>query len=418
MKKLLVVIMLLVNSIAGFSQEVDNDVAQLKRIADGFIENNVRCFIDNETGETFNSVKGLKPGRDLRINSPHSQFVYTVGVTNIAMIELGKLLNEKKYTDYAIKNIEFLYDNAAYFKESLTKDNHWNHPFSRLYVINYLDDCGAMAAGLADVYQIKKREVYLEYLNKATDFISNEQFRLEDGTLVRDDPVKYSLWADDLYMSVPLLARMGVITGNPRYFDDAIRQVINFDKYLWDEQIRLYFHGWLSDEKEPTVAHWGRANGWVMAAKIELLKLLPKDHPQREEILKLLKKQIRGVARYQSQSGLWHNLLDKTDSFEEVSATAMFTYGIAYAVNEGILPKRYISVAKMGWKAIVDNTNQDYQSKAIRNICIGTGIRANMNYYYTRPVRSNDTGVGAVISAGVEIVRFNKNNPHFYTEVD
>jgi len=410
MKKYLFAVLTLFYAFNLFAQNNQADEAQLIRIADGFIEANVRCFVDNKTGEVFSSVKDLEPNRDLRINSMHSRFVYQTGVENIAMIQLGELLSEQKYTDYALKNIEFVYANKDYFKNSITKENHWIHPFSRFYVINYLDDCGAMAAGLADVYQATKNKDYLGYIYKAADFISNKQFRLNDGTLVRDNPVKYSLWADDLYMSVPLLARVGAITGDQKYFDDAVKQVINFDKYLWDEQTNLYFHGWLSDEEEPTVAHWGRANGWVMAAKVELLKYLPEDYPKRNEIIKLLLKQIHGIARYQAQSGLWHNILDKTDSFEEVSCTAMFTYGIAYAVNEGILPERYISVAKLGWNGIINNVDQDYESKEVRNICVGTGISTNLSYYYSRPVRSNDTGAGAIISAGVEIVKYNRTH--------
>ena len=39
-----------------------------------------------------------------------------------------------------------------------------------------------------------------------------------------------TLWADDLYMSVPYLARMGKLTGDNKYFDFAIQQVEKFQQ--------------------------------------------------------------------------------------------------------------------------------------------------------------------------------------------
>lgn len=373
------------------------------------IEDNIRGFIDNGTGTIYKSVEEVGPNQDLSLCSRHSGTHYSEGVINMAMMDLGVLLNESKYMEYATGNIGFIFSNAYYFQELLTEENHWKLPFASIFKINYLDDCGAMGASIIDAYQLCKDNNYLDYIEKTADFISKKQFRLEDGTLVRNDPVEYSLWADDLYMSVPFLARMGALTGERRYFDDAILQVINFSKYLWDEQTRLYFHCWLSDEEAPGVAHWGRANGWIMMAEVELLRFLPEEHPRRDDILDILKRQIRGVARYQGESGLWHQLLDRVDSYEETSCSAMFTYGIAYAVNEEILPERYITIAQNGWKGIMSKTDRDYRSSKVNGICIGTGIASDMNHYYQRPTRANEVGFGAVIAAGVEILRYNKS---------
>lgn len=412
MKSKFLILGLLLLSIVSFSQQQMSDEDNLRRIADFILEENARGFVDNETGELYPSVKGLKPNKSLKLNSPHTKFYYAEGVLNIAMLELGKSLNEQKYIDYTVNNIEFIYDNAYYFEGllSLEEDNHWYLPFASLFVINYLDDCGAMGASIIDAYQVNKNKEYMAYIEKTADFIGTKQFRLDDGTLVRNRPVEYSLWADDLYMSVPFLARMGELTGEIKYFDDAAKQVINFTHYLWDEQFRIYFHNWHSDENAPGVSHWGRANGWIMMAQVELLKRLPDNHPKRAELIEILKQQIRGVARYQSASGLWHQLLDKVDSYEETSGTAMFTYGIAWAVNEGIMPDRYISVAQRGWEGLMSKTDKDYRSGAINDICIGTGIQGNLVHYYKRPTRANEVGVGAVISAGVEIVKYNKTH--------
>lgn len=67
-----------------------------------------------------------------------------------------------------------------------------------------------------------------------------------------------------------------------------------------------------------------RANGWVFMATADLLAVMPQNHPMRPEVLECFRRQCSGVVRYQGKNGLWHQLLDKEDSYEEITGTAMF----------------------------------------------------------------------------------------------
>ena len=101
-----------------------------------------------------------------------------------------------------------------------------------------------------------------------------------------------------MYMSVPLLAQYGKLTGNNEYFDDAAKQVLQMSKYLFDADKGLYAHAW--NEGNPTNHpryYWGRANGWCMVAMVELLEVLPENHPQRADIIKQLQLHARGSLR-------------------------------------------------------------------------------------------------------------------------
>jgi rhamnogalacturonyl hydrolase YesR len=115
----------------------------------------------------------------------------------------------------------------------------------------------------------------MDYLNRVGDYILNKQVKFDDGTLARNSPRKMTLWADDLYMSVPFLARMGKLTGDNKYFDFAIKQVELFNKYIYDATTGLYFHTYFNDENMNGVARWGRCNGWVALAQAELINNLP-----------------------------------------------------------------------------------------------------------------------------------------------
>jgi unsaturated rhamnogalacturonyl hydrolase len=204
-------------------------------------------------------------------------------------------------------------------------------------------------------------------------------------------------------MGLSFLTRMGELTGESRYFDDAARQVINFHKYLFDEKVGLMHHCWYSDNQRPGIAYWGRANGWTLLAQIDLLDRLPNNHPQRDTLVTLLQRHIKGIARYQSSEGLWHQLLDKPDSFLETSCSAMFTYVTARAVNKGYIDASFIPVARQGWRGVVSKIHPDGQ---IEGICTGTGVSEDLQFYYQRPTPLNDIhGIGAILLAGCEVLR-------------
>jgi rhamnogalacturonyl hydrolase YesR len=324
---------------------------------------------------------------------------------NIAMVRLSGALEDPRYLAFARNNIRFVFKHMPYFKKQYTA-GMCEYEMLQVFRMDMLDDCGAMGAGLMDVYPHDKDQRYLDYIRKAADYVKYKEHRLEDGTFVRTGPHKMTLWADDLYMSVPFMARYARLTGDTTFYDDAIRQVVNFEKYLRDECTGLYYHCWFTDLREHGVAHWGRSNGWVMMAEVELLSILPDTYPRRKEVVDILQRHVLNASRYQSQDGLWHQLLDKQDSYLETSVTAMFTYSIALAVNRGWLDKRYSSIALRGWEGIKSRIRPDGQ---VEGICQGTGIRNDLNYYYTRGTPLNDIhGLGAILLAGIEVLELKK----------
>jgi unsaturated rhamnogalacturonyl hydrolase len=400
MKSLFYALLLL--STAAFAQTKPSAEEVVRRVADNIIQTTSFQFVNNKTNEKFNSTKGKDTSVNVKAESKFNKWQYVNGVLTVGMLRTSNVLNDTKYADYSRKNFNFIFDNLDYFKRQFDAGVN-NVEYRPVFRIGSLDDCGSMAAALLDVYALDKRADYLDYLNRVGDYIINKQVKFPDGTLARNGPRKMTLWADDLYMSVPYLARMGKLTGDNKYFDFAIKQVENFSNYIYDAPSGLYYHAFYNDANMNGVAHWGRCNGWVAVAQAELLNNLPANHPKRNDLIKLLLRQIVGFSRYQDPSGMWHQILDKPDSYLESSVTAMFVYTVAKAVNEGWIDKRFISIAQNGWDALAKKVTTDGQ---IPDICIGTSIEEDIRYYYTRPVALNDThGLGAFLMAGAEIIK-------------
>ncbi|MCW3468009.1 glycoside hydrolase family 88/105 protein [Chitinophaga nivalis] len=409
MKKLTSLCLGLTLAAGAIAQPAPDDAAIVKKVADYVIAHTAFTFTgDNQ--QTYRKSTDIPDNVQARISDQLSSWHYPNGVLNIAMTDLGRYLNEAKYSQFAQQHIAFAFDNYQVFEARSKKGiKYKGFPFNQLIHTRVLDDCGAMGASVIDVYQTVQRPVYKTYIDKVIRHISQVQERLPDGTLCRPNPFRWTIWGDDLYMSIPFLARAGKLTGNTALFDDAVAQVHHFTKYLWDEKAGLYAHYYYEDLKRQGPAHWGRANGWIMMAKVQLLNNLPDNHPGKKEIIAELTRQILGVAPYQSASGLFHQVLDRTDSYTETSCTAMFVYAIARAVNEGWLDKRYITIAERGWDGIVKEKIQ--ADGQLKDVCIGTNISADIAFYYNRPTELNDFhGLGPVIEAGIEIMRYRKKS--------
>src|SRR5436190_1974391 len=397
--KRIALLLSLIGTTNVFAQTNSEEI--VRRIADHIIQTTSFQFTNTKTGEKFSSTKGKDTTNNVKAESKYNKWQYVNGVLTVGMLRISNALNDPRYADYSRKNFNFIFDNLDYFKKLY--DGGANPEYRPVFNIRSLDDCGSMSAGLLDVYAFDKRKDYIDYLNRVGDYILNKQVKFDDGTLARNNPRKMTLWADDLYMSVPYLARMGKLTGETKYFDFAIKQVEQFNKYIYDATTGLYFHTYFNDENMNGVARWGRCNGWVALAQVELINNLPANHPKRPELIKLLLRQVVGFSRYQDTSGMWHQLLDKTESYLESSVTAMYVYTVAKAVNEGWINKRFITIAQRGWDALAKKVSPDGQ---IPDICIGTSVEEDISYYFNRPKELNDThGLGAFLMAGAEMIK-------------
>ena len=149
--------------------------------------------------------------------------------------------------------------------------------------------------------------------------------------------------------------------------------------------------------------HWARANGWALMAMTELLDVLPETHKGRKEVLDQFKAHARGLAYYQSDKGFWHQLLDKSDSYLETSATAIFAYCIARGIGKGWLDAMaYGPMCMLAWNAVVTKINDKGQ---VEGTCVGTGMAFDPAFYYYRPINVYAAhGYGPVLLAGAEII--------------
>ena len=377
--------------------------AALARIRDHFVRSTPYRIIDTATGQPITDFS--KPVKTAGIDNRGGEFndwSYSMGVVLAAMLQATDVTGDTSFQDYTFKNFDFIFTHLPYFKAQAREFGPQNLGYGRMLDMRELDHCGAIGAALIKANAKQPDPRYQEGIDLAATHILTRQLRLPDGTLARPRPVPVALWVDDAYMSIPFLAQMGKTTGDTKYFDDAARQVVGMSARLFNPSNGLFDHSWFANMEDDARFYWGRGDGWMMMAMAELLSVLPETHPDRDKVLEMFRRGARGAAETQGGTGLWHQLLDRTDSYLETSASAMFTFAIARGVNRGWLPVSYAPVAQAGWRALEQRIRPDGQ---IEGICVGTTAAYDAVYYYNRPTELKAMqGYGPTIMAGAEVI--------------
>lgn len=338
---------------------------------------------------------------------------YEWGVTYSACLDAAKASGDKKYAAYVEQNFKAIADAFPGAMKDLKKGKTLDTAIRKVVDPHALDDAGAICAAMikAELDARKNPKTRAtQVINTApvienySQYIMTKEFRLADGTFARKRPHKNTVWLDDMFMAIPAIAYMGAYTNDSKYFDEAAKQIMLFKDKMWVKEKKLFRHGWVEAMNPHPAFHWGRANGWAILTMCEVLDVLPENHPQRGAILDLMRQHIEGLVALQGKDGFWHQLLDRNDSYEESSCTAIYTYCIAHAINQGwISALAYGPAVQLAWHAV--EASIDAQGRFM-NTCVGTGMGFDPAFYMYRPVSTAAAhGYGPAIWAGAEMLR-------------
>jgi rhamnogalacturonyl hydrolase YesR len=292
---------------------------------------------------------------------------YAEDSTWYSALEFAKLTNDQAMTDALVKRFD-----------------PWRTPEGQDKLISWQRHVDHAIFGIVplELYIRTKDPKYLELGKKLAD----QQW---------ENPTPEGLsgetrfWIDDAYMITILQLQAYRATGDKVYLD---RAALEMSAYL-DKLQRpngLFYHG------PEFPFFWGRGNGWVAAGMSELLTDLPENHPKRARILEGYRTMMASLLKYQDADGTWHQLIDHPESYQESSATAMFTYAMITGVKKGWLKDAaYAQAARKGWLAVNKFIDADGN---VDKVCVGTGQTNDINFYLNRPTeKGNPHGQAPVL---------------------
>ncbi|MDO4837503.1 MAG: glycoside hydrolase family 88 protein [Clostridia bacterium] len=228
-----------------------------------------------------------------------------------------------------------------------------------------------------------KSEKYLAPCRDAAQWIMEKFPRTEEGGfqhMTSDTLNDQELWDDTLFMTVLFLANMGRIEEKQAYIQEAEYQFLLHAKYLADPKTGLWYHGWTFKGRHNFAkAFWGRGNCWITIAIPTFLQMVKVTPETQEKLMQLLRAQADSLLKYQSESGMWHTLIDDPTSYEEASATCGFAYGILKAVHTGLMGKSYAVAAEKALPPMLSYIDDD---GTVHQVSYGTPMGRETKDFY------------------------------------
>jgi unsaturated rhamnogalacturonyl hydrolase len=174
-------------------------------------------------------------------------------------------------------------------------------------------------------------------------------------------PVDDWWWIDAFFMAGPVYARFGNLYQTNSYFDKlfAMYQDMKVRRGLYDPTEGLWYRD--ADAKIAKTANgkkqfWGRGEGWVIAACARILEQSPTSATQQAEYATMLQRMAAVLKPRQGSDGFWRaSIYDPAEvPNPETSATALFTYAMAWGIRNGYLDAaEYGPVVARAWNGMV-----------------------------------------------------------------
>jgi unsaturated rhamnogalacturonyl hydrolase len=345
---------------------------------------------------------------------PQGSWNYTPGLIAHAMMDVYATTGDRKFMDYARSYAD------RYIREDGTIEGYRKEEYN----IDRINS-GKFLFPLFERTGEAKYEKAIHLLRSQLD----THPRTSEGGFWHKLIYPSQKWLDGLYMGAPFYAQYAITYRQPESLNDVIDQFVIMHRHTYDSRSGLNYHGWdesraqkWANPETGTSPHfWGRAMGWYAMALVDVLELLPADHPRRRELLAILGQVVAGVKKHQDKkTGLWYQVLDQGNregNYLESSVSSMFTYTLLKAVRLGYIPASYRKTALKAYNGILNRFIQENENGTISltDVCSVAGLGGNpyrdgsFDYYISEPKRDNDPkGVGPFIFASLEMSYINK----------
>lgn len=223
-------------------------------------------------------------------------------------------------------------------------------------------------------------------------------------------------WIDAIQMAMPIFARFGVHYNDTRYFN-KMWDMYSYAKYkhggngLLNPQDKLWWRDkdFVPPYKEPNGedCYWSRGNGWVVAALVRVLEVLPKSDTHYQEYLQDYKNMLAALLKVQRTDGFWNASLHDPNNYggKEATGTSLFVYGMAWGINHHVIDKKvYLPAVQKAWHALI---TESVHKNGFLGYVQGTGKepKDGQPVTYTSQPDFEDYGLGCFLLAGSEVYK-------------
>lgn len=155
-----------------------------------------------------------------------------------------------------------------------------------------------------------------------------------NGDVVNGGPC---VFVDSVHFDGPFFAKLYKVTGEERYRELAIANILPQVDLLYDSGERLFHHFWIERTGERNGVLWARGNGWGLLGTALTLEGIGCAGQPAARLSAVLRDGIERLAELQDASGAWHTILTDPGSYVEASTAPFFIDIVARAIRLGLV---------------------------------------------------------------------------------
>lgn len=327
-------------------------------------------------------------GKSIITNKERPSNIWTRAVYYEGLMSLYQIHPDKSYYDYAVQWGE---KHHWGLRDGIKTKNADNQAAGQTYI---------------DLYNIDPKPERIKDIKASIDL------------MITNNDVSDWTWIDALQMGMPVYAKLAQLYKDDRYYEHMYKMYAHSKNVegggLYNAKDGLWWRDkdFVPPYKEPNGedCYWSRGNGWVVAALVKVIEIMPENAPHREEYLKTYHEMIKALVPIQRADGFWNVSLHDATHFggKETSGTALFIYGMAWGVNKGILDKTtYLPIVVKGWNAMA---KEAVHKNGFLGYLQGTGKepKDGQPVSYTSMPDFEDYGLGCFLLAGTEVYKLKK----------
>jgi len=330
--------------------------------------------------------KYADPSKPMVTDKVRPSNIWTRGVYYEGLMALLSINPKAEYKQYALDWSEFHKWNL---RDGITTRNADNQCCGQTYI---------------DLYKMdKSKPERIENIKASID------------KMVATDKVDDWWWIDALQMAMPVFAELGVIYKDDKYFQRMYEMYLDTKTKqgggLYNTKDSLWWRdkAFVAPYAEPNGqdCYWARGNGWVVAALVRVMDIMPKTTVGYNEYQKTYLEMMKALPRLQRPDGFWNVSLHDATHFagKETSGTSLFIYGMAWGVRHGLLDKKlYLPVIARAWNAM---DKESVHPDGMLGFVQGTGKepKDGQPVGYDKIPDFEDYGLGCFLLAGSEIYK-------------
>jgi len=312
----------------------------------------------------------------------------------------------------------------------------------RNFRIRPSDPADLTLTGLLYLYDATKNEEYLNHVLKVWDFRKTNNcdildvriyssclhfetwLRTGDNTFINGFEAFASDWKksiqrnsdgivctgsqpDNLMMSAGFLqgyctfmSRAGFLTGNVKFFEECTRQFELSRQLHRDPSTGLWTEGKIQGFGNllNPMSFTSRAQGWILRGLADSIDWLPEDSIYLSRLKTIFIELCKGLSMYQDIRGMWHQLTDHEEAYQETSGTALIVHNLYKGFHRDWLDRNpYLTIAEKAIMALIGFIRED--GSVLNTGQVPSDVNKIRDYFHTPSVPGDPWSIGPALMA-------------------